>query len=281
MRPLTRPDPDAPCILGIFAHPDDESFMVGGTLAHYASQGVYTAILCATKGEAGEIADPSLATRETLGQVRAGELRRAARVLGVRAVRFLGELDGQAATWNVERLRSLMVQAIRQLRPWAVVTFPPGGTTRHPDHMAVSRLATEAFHWAADPSRYPWQLVRGLAPFQARRLFYGHPPSSVGLERVLARLAKLGIPTEKFREDFGGLALPEETDIHVVMDVSATVDVKLRALLCHRTQMPAEGFVRALPPEALPVVLGTEFFQQVWPVPAPGVQLGGLLDGLP
>ena len=86
-------------LLAIFAHPDDEAFGTGGTLACYAATGAEVTLVCATRGEVGEIADPSYATRETLGQVREGELRCAAETVGVREVIFLGYRDsGMAGT---------------------------------------------------------------------------------------------------------------------------------------------------------------------------------------
>ena len=82
-------------LMAIYAHPDDESYSVGGVLAKYASQGIPTYVVCATRGEVGEIADPSFATPATLGQVRESELREACRILGVKEVVFLDYIDGQ------------------------------------------------------------------------------------------------------------------------------------------------------------------------------------------
>src|SRR5258708_25631316 len=85
-------------LLGIFAHPDDEGTM-SGALLQYSTSGVETGLVCATRGEVGEIADPALATPENLGEVREGEMRGAADVLGVRNLWFLGYRDsGMAVT---------------------------------------------------------------------------------------------------------------------------------------------------------------------------------------
>src|SRR3954452_4550954 len=82
--------PDQPStLLAVFAHPDDESYLCGGTLAHYAAAGLPVSLVCATLGEAGDIADPALAARETLPAVRDGELRAAARLLGLSDVQLL------------------------------------------------------------------------------------------------------------------------------------------------------------------------------------------------
>src|SRR5438105_10750922 len=79
-------------LLGLFAHPDDEQ-LVAGTFAMAASQGIRTGLICATRGECGEIADPALATQETLGQVREAEMRAAATVLGIKYLWFLDYRD--------------------------------------------------------------------------------------------------------------------------------------------------------------------------------------------
>jgi LmbE family N-acetylglucosaminyl deacetylase len=86
-------------LLAVFAHPDDETFGVGGTLAKYAAQDTHVTLICATRGEVGEIAPGTGATPETLGQVREGELRCAAQTLGVRNLIFLDYRDsGMAGT---------------------------------------------------------------------------------------------------------------------------------------------------------------------------------------
>src|SRR5215467_15043056 len=85
-------------LLGVFAHPDDEG-VIGGALLHYSRSGVETGLICATRGEVGEISDPALATPENLGQVREGEMRAAAEVLGVHNLWFLDYRDsGMAGT---------------------------------------------------------------------------------------------------------------------------------------------------------------------------------------
>ncbi|MCK4977255.1 MAG: PIG-L family deacetylase, partial [Anaerolineales bacterium] len=88
-----------PILLAVFAHPDDEAFGTGGTIACYATSGVDVVLVCATRGEAGEISDPIFATPETLGQVREEELRCAADTMGVKDLIFLDYRDsGMAGT---------------------------------------------------------------------------------------------------------------------------------------------------------------------------------------
>ena len=95
-RPL---DPSNLNVLAVFAHPDDEGFGCGGTLAMLVARGARITLVCATNGDVGEISDPSLATPETLADVRQEELRQAMNVTGVRDIRFLGYRDsGMAGT---------------------------------------------------------------------------------------------------------------------------------------------------------------------------------------
>src|SRR5256886_14495415 len=125
-------------LLGAFAHPDDEG-IVSGALLQYSTSGVETCLVCATRGEVGEIADPALATPENLGEVREGEMRAAAEALGVHNLWFLGYRDsGMAGTPENQDPRSLaqasaaevvgkLVGIIRHFRPQVMVTFDETG----------------------------------------------------------------------------------------------------------------------------------------------------------
>ena len=178
---------DKPTLLAVFAHPDDEAFGTGGSLSRYAASGAQVALICATRGEVGEISDPSFATPETLGEVRESELRCAAETMGVQELIFLNYRDsGMAGTPENQDTRAFinapaeqvvpqLVSAIRRLRPEVVVTFEPNGGYGHPDHIAIHKHTVAAFHAAADPA---YHTGNGLQqPWQASRLFYYcHPP---------------------------------------------------------------------------------------------------------
>ena len=131
-------------LLGIFAHPDDEVFCAGGTIARAAEAGAEIMIVSATRGEQGQIRDAAVATRRTLGAVREGELRAAAAELGAQRVQVLAYPDG-----TLQHHRSSLGAAIagimRQFDPDTVVTFGADGGYGHPDHVAISGLTTEAF----------------------------------------------------------------------------------------------------------------------------------------
>ena len=131
-------------LLGVFAHPDDEVFCAGGTMARAAEAGAEVMIVSATRGEQGQIRDPAAATRRTLGAVREGELRAAAAELGVRRVEVLGYPDG-ALQHHRSSLGAAIADIMRRFDPDTVITFGADGGYGHPDHVAVSEMATEAF----------------------------------------------------------------------------------------------------------------------------------------
>jgi N-acetyl-1-D-myo-inositol-2-amino-2-deoxy-alpha-D-glucopyranoside deacetylase len=274
-------------LLAMFAHPDDEGLGTGGTLAHYATTGIHVALVCATRGEVGEIADRDLATPETLGQVRETELRCAAQTLGVAEVIFLGYRDsGMAGTPENDDPRAFinapaeeavarLVGVIRRLRPQVVITFEPNGGYGHPDHMAIHRHAVAAFHAAADPARYPDQ---GPA-WQPARLFYTAIPRSFFLE-MRDRLNAMGVDTSQFaRFEEDGAGWPDD-QVHVALDVRDSVEAKWTALNCHRTQFGPDNLFRRLPHNTMKEMMSREYFALAWPEPEPGLRLPDLFAWL-
>ena len=156
----------------VFAHPDDETYAVGGTLARYAARGIHCDIFCATNGDAGKSGVP-VSSRAELGRLRVAELHAAASVLGVDEIVTAGHPDGSLAQVGAELLVGEIVEFLRRSQPTVVLTFgPEGAPTGHPDHRAISRVATAAFHLAGLATEHTEQLGRGLAPHSPRRLFY-------------------------------------------------------------------------------------------------------------
>ncbi|HEX2041427.1 MAG TPA: PIG-L family deacetylase [Acidimicrobiales bacterium] len=182
-----------PRLLGMFAHPDDETFCAGGSLARYADEGCETMVVSATRGEAGQIRDATRATRRTLGAVRERELEAACAVLGVRHVRCLDYHDGTLADADGADLRAAALEVIAEFSPDVVITFGDDGAYGHPDHTAISQATTDAFLGAtAELDRPP------------RRLYHSHfPRSRLLLRDRLARwLVELNARF-KGRDDFG------------------------------------------------------------------------------
>jgi LmbE family N-acetylglucosaminyl deacetylase len=165
-------------LLGIFAHPDDETFCAGGTLAKYAQAGAEIMVVSATPGNAGQIRDAHVATRRTLGQVRAGELRRACQKLGVKHVECWNYEDGTLHDVDQAGLVEDVVRVIRSFRPNIVLSFGPDGGYGHPDHIAISHATTAACKLSGDADQYPEHLAEGLSVHEPDRLYYAHFPQN-------------------------------------------------------------------------------------------------------
>jgi LmbE family N-acetylglucosaminyl deacetylase len=169
---------DQRCLLAVYAHPDDEAFSVAGVFRAYSDAGVKVALVCATRGEGGEIADPALATLATLAEVRERELREACARLGVQQALCLDYFDGTLKDVDQEILTRHVVQLIRTFRPDVVITFGEDGAYGHPDHVAISTATTAAYSRAGDASQFPEQLAAGLAPHAPDHLYHSHFPRS-------------------------------------------------------------------------------------------------------
>src|SRR6476469_7012894 len=133
-------------LLGIFAHPDDETLCAGGTFAKYASTGADIRVISLTKGGAGQIRDASAATRATLKAVREKELNAAGNELGLTQTRCLDLPDGGLSEIDGHTLMRLASELISEADPDVVVTFGPDGFSGHPDHIAVGAAVTTACH---------------------------------------------------------------------------------------------------------------------------------------
>jgi LmbE family N-acetylglucosaminyl deacetylase len=261
-------------LMAVFAHPDDETFGIGGTLARYgADPTVRVVLVCATRGEAGEISDPSLATPERLGDVREQELRCAGDLLGADALHFLGYRDsGMAGTPENQDPRALamansdevvgrIVALLRREHPDVVVTHDETGGYGHPDHIAVHHHTRAAFAAAGDPSRYPEQIEAGLEPYRPRKLYYTAIPRRY-FRAVIAKMEELGMPApERLRQRLDGpFGLPDEactTDISVL----EYWDTKRSAIQCHATQIKPDNFFSLLPPDVTRELQAWECFQ--------------------
>jgi LmbE family N-acetylglucosaminyl deacetylase len=220
-------------LMAFFAHPDDEAFGTGGTLAKYAAEGCDVYLVTATRGEAGEIAVPDLATAANLPEVREQELRCACEIYGIHPPRFLNYMDGQLTVVHQGQAVGKLVRLIRELKPQALITFGPDGIYGHYDHIAVNRWATIAFDLAADPDCFPDQLDGTCELHQISKLYFRVLPEErlddisedVGLTAVMMD----GVP-------FYFVPHPLE-DITAIIDVSDYVEAKLRGLQCHVSQI--------------------------------------------
>ena len=144
-------------ILGIWAHPDDETFLVGGLLAMAAGNGQRVACVTATKGEAG-VQDALRWPAETLGETRATELGKALEILGVGNHQWLDYPDGGCAAVSESEVVDRLTKIINDFKPDTIITFPPDGLTGHDDHVAVSAWAVSAAARAEMPTNV-WYAV--------------------------------------------------------------------------------------------------------------------------
>lgn len=165
-------------ILGVFAHPDDETFCMGGTVAKLVASGAEAMIVSFTQGEAGQIRDSKTATRNTLGKIRTQELKKACQLLGVQHVSCLDYGDGKLKDIEFITLVEKTTQIIREFKPDIVATFDDDGAYGHPDHITISRATTAAFPLAGDETQFPNQISTGLTPHQPFSLYHAHFPRS-------------------------------------------------------------------------------------------------------
>ncbi len=257
-------------LLAVFAHPDDESLGIGGTLAKYAAEGVKVSLICATRGEEGELNDPNLGPREQLAEIRERELRCACQVLGITGLYFLGYRDsGMAGTPANDDPRSLVqadpyevvgkiVRLMRQIRPQVVVTFEEGGGYGHPDHKAIHRHTKAAFYAAGDPAQYPEHLAEGLEPHTPQRLYYTAIPRSV-FRKLVQTVREMGLEPAFGDIDLESVGMPDEYCTTYV-DVSAYLEVKEQARRCHRSQLAPDNLFTLIPMEVRRQFMHTECF---------------------
>jgi LmbE family N-acetylglucosaminyl deacetylase len=265
-------------VVAVLAHPDDE-FSVSGTLAGYARNGAHTALICVTRGEAGEISDPTLATAENLGAVREAELRCSCERIGIDELHLLdycdsgmeGTPENDKATAFIQAepddVRLRLVRLYRSIKPHVVITFEPNGWYGHPDHVATSRHASESYRLAGDPAAFP----EAGPPWQPMRLFH-----VVFLGSQFKPIADYAREHGLDVGDLGDLNW-EEPDpladqITHEIDVSAFSSVKLAAAECHRTQFAPDHILRRVPRDALLASVAVESFIQVDPVPEPAAE---------
>ena len=242
-------------LAAVFAHPDDDTYGLAGTLAMEGNKIDYTLIV-ATSGEAG-------VKELLLGAFFHG-------VLGVKdpSVDFLRYPDSGLSAVPRDELVGRITDLLRSARPHVVVTFGPEGITRHDDHIAVGQAATEAFHRARGP---------GTEADAFQRLYYVAIPQSE-LDRfwnaLRARGADIGDPEGPFMPR----GVPDES-IAVRVDCREVLRRKLDAIRAHRTQ---QSELEDLPEDLQPEMFGVECFVMAWPPPETTDETvrRSLLDGL-
>jgi LmbE family N-acetylglucosaminyl deacetylase len=230
------------------AHPDDESFGVGGTLAQYAAAGFKVYYICGTRGEVGEVTQESMQGYASIADLRSSELKCAAEILGLTDVIHLNYRDsGMAGSKDnkhpqalaaapLEQVAGRIVEIFRRLKPEVVVTFDPIGGYHHPDHVAIHNATVLAFSAAGDPQQYP---EAGPA-FRPQKLYFHVFPHRL-LKEMVKLMSLFGRDPHHFGRnkdiDFASLV---ETDfpVHAVIHLrKESVRTRERAAVCHASQL--------------------------------------------
>ncbi len=262
-------------ILSVLAHPDDESFGMGGTLAKYASEGAQVHLICATRGEAGEVDPACLEGYESIAALRVAELKCAVEALGIQHLHLLSYRDsGMTGSKDNEHPKALInapldavagqiAVYIREFKPQVVLTFDPVGGYRHPDHIFINQATTRAVDLAGDPG-----FGNGPGPYQPARLFYHTIPRHfIRFNVQLLRL--LGKDPSKYGKnqdiDLTQLA-KDDFPVHVRINYSPYAARKFTASQCHASQ-GGQGLTRR-PMRLLAWILGGSYrdqFMQAYP----------------
>ncbi|MEZ4675548.1 MAG: PIG-L deacetylase family protein [Caldilineaceae bacterium] len=264
-------------LLGVFAHPDDESFGPGGTLARYAGEGRNVHVIIATDGIAGSVEDVSkLSSHETLAQIRSAELSGAAVALGVTTIwslpiatvacviRKQTSIRMPFIRQPIEKLTQEMVDYIERLQPDVVLTHDPFGGYGHPDHIRCCEAVTAAFHLVRSRSQ---QRQQGWAP---QKLYY------TAFDKRLLKFVVRVMPF--FRQDPSKIGRNQdinlieisrwETPVHAKVNVKQYLPQKQAASIAHASQYGGgPAFMRFLPKVLRQRFLEHEVFTRAYPAP--------------
>lgn len=280
-------------LVAIFAHPDDESFGIGGTLARYASAGVSTYYLCGTRGESGTVEPEMMQGFSSIAELRSTELECASRELGLQEVRYLDYRDsGMLGSDDNRHENSLFAAAtddvagriitqLRELQPDVVITHDQFGGYGHPDHIKLHQATVRAYELlygfrlgSSDasvpqnvviPRLYVTALSRSFLKIAVRLLpVFGQNPRQFGRNKDidLVQISSWFVP------------------ITATINVKSYVPAKERASACHLSQRPPtqqgsfitrfafrraqhlETFARLYPPLAPQERMETDLFGQ-------------------
>ena len=245
------------------AHPDDEAIATGGTMRLAADAGHRVVLVVATRGECGEVQDGFLEPGETLGERREREQLRAATLLGVDRLEFLGYRDsgmmGESTNddpecfWqaDVEEAAQRLATILRDEGVDVLTCYDDHGGYGHPDHIQVHRVGHRAAELAGTPRVYESTMNRTRI-MEMRSMLEEGQVAGVAPDDV----DPIDMPDPAEMESFG---TPDD-EITTAVDVTSVIDTKRVAMAAHASQITDDSFFMAMPPEAFAVAFGTEWF---------------------
>ena len=253
------------------AHPDDEAIATGGTMARAAAAGHRVVLVVATRGEHGEVAEGFLPPGESLAERRVAETHRAAEILGVARVEFLGYVDsGMMGTpendlpesfWraDVDEAARRLAVILAEEQADVLTAYDESGVYGHPDHIQVHRVGVAAGRSAGTPKVYLSTVNRDF------------------MQREMARAQEEG------RELPGDIPpdLPigvSEDRITTTVDVRDLVTVKRRAMAAHASQISETSFFLSMPEDMFTVAFGREWY--ILEGAEPGTTESDLFEGV-
>jgi len=283
---------DQRILLAVLAHPDDETFGTGGTLALYASRGVAVHLVCATRGEVGEVDAEHLQGYASIAELREHELRCAAEVLGLSGVHFLGYRDSgmpgspdnshpQAlAAQPLEQVAGQVAHYMRLLRPQVVITFDPIGGYRHPDHIAIQRATVRAFEMLHDGEASAEAPADDLPQYVPQKMYFSTIPRA--FLRFVVRLMRLvGRDPSHFgkNKDIDIASLAEVNfPINARINFKEVASLKDKASACHASQGGDNGL--SIGNSIRKLFFTSEMYMRAYPPPTPGKTEKDLFDGV-
>lgn len=277
-------------LLAVLAHPDDETFGMGGTLALYAKRGAQVHLVCATRGESGDV-DPKYMERyESVADRRVAELKCAADILGLKEVHFMdyrdsgmaGSADNQhpkaLAAAPAEEVAQKVAGYIRMLRPQVVLTFDPIGGYKHPDHIAIHNATKRGFELAGDES-----FNDGRSAFIPNKLYYHIFPR--GLLRFAVRVMPwFGRDPRRFgrNQDIDLVELVSDDDfpVHARINYQEVRKKKEEATACHSSQLDEGMSNSGLVYWILRWYERRDYYMRACPEPEPGKIEKDLFEGI-
>ena len=224
-------------ILGLWAHPDDETYLTAGLMARAVRSGSRVVCVTATRGEGGSL-DEEKWPSARMAEVRERELLRSLGVLGVEEHLWLDLPDVDMDTALPEVGAGKVRAIVGEVQPDSVLTFGPDGMTDHAGHKSVSRWATDAFHETAKPGARLYYAT--MTPDWAERWVPVYNRFNV---------FRPGTPPITPREDLG-------IEYDLPPDI---LELKLRAIQEHVSQV--EGMVQAFGEDIFRQAMRGEYFR--------------------